>query len=226
MFSAPATTDEIRIIIEKFKNCSSGWDGIKPNIIKQTYSGMIGPLCYIINLSFNKGHVPDELKIANVEPIFKKGDATLIKNYRPISILPVFSKIFERIIYNRLNKYIVKHNILSNSQFGFKKRYSMYMALTIPIDKITSAMDKKEHVIGLFLDFAKAFDTVNHNILLRKLDHYGIRGIALQWFQSYLYGRQQTVKFNGINSVLKNITCGVPQGSILGPLLFLIYIKK
>ena len=89
MFLAPATTDEIRIIIEKLK-CSSGWDGIKPNIIKQTYSGMIGPLCYIINLSFDKGHVPDELKIANVAPIFKKGDATLIKNYRPISILPVF----------------------------------------------------------------------------------------------------------------------------------------
>ena len=94
LFLAPATTDEIRIIIEKSKNCSSGWDGIKPNIIKQTYSGMIGPLCYIINLSFDKGHVPDELKIANVAPIFKKGDATLIKNYRPISILPVFSKIF------------------------------------------------------------------------------------------------------------------------------------
>ena len=99
------------------------------------------------------------------------------------------------------------------------------MALTILIEKITSTMDKKEHVIGLFLDFAKAFDTVNHDILLRKLDHYGIRGIALQWFQSYLFGRQQTVKFNGINSVLKNITCGVPQRSILGPLLFLIYIN-
>ena len=98
------------------------------------------------------------------------------------------------------------------------------MALTILIDKITSAMDKKEHVIGLFLDFAKAFDNVYHDILLRKLDHYGIRGIALQWFQRYLFGRQQTVKFNGINSVLKNITCGVPQGSILGPLLFVIYI--
>ena len=225
MFLAPATTDEIRIIIEKLKNCSSGWDGIKPNIIKQNYSGMIGPLCHIINLSFDKGYVPDELKIANVAPIFKKGDATLIKNYIPISILPVFSKIVERLIYNRLNKYIVKHNVLSNSQFRFKKGYSTYMALTILIDKITSAMDKKEHVIGLFLDFAKAFDTVNHDILLIKLDHYGIRGIVVQWFQSYLYGRQQTVKFNGINYVLKNITCGVPQVSILGPLLFLIYIN-
>ena len=95
MILAPATTYEIRIIIEKLKNCCSSWDGIKPNIIKQTYSGIIGPLHYIINLSLDKGHVPDELKIANVVPIFKKGDATLIKNYKPISILPVFSKIFE-----------------------------------------------------------------------------------------------------------------------------------
>ena len=115
LFLAPATTDEIGIIIEKFKNCSSGWDGIKPNIIKQTYSGMIGPLCYIINLSFNKGYVPDELNMANIVPIFKKGDATLIKtyrpntlikNYRPISILPVLKAIDLFLYYQYFQRFL------------------------------------------------------------------------------------------------------------------------
>ena len=128
---------------------------------------MIEPLCYILNLSFDKGYVPDELNITNVVATFKKGDATLIKNYINISILPVFSKIFERLIY-KITKCIVKHYILLNFQLGFKKAYSTHMTLTILIHTVTSEMDKREHIIGLFLDFAKAFDTVNHDILLTR----------------------------------------------------------
>ena len=225
IFLVPVTTGEINRIIDQFKNCGSGWDNIKPSIIKQTCSTMLEPLCYIFNMSFSKGCVPNQLKIAKVTPVFKNGDPSLIHNYRPISVLPVFSKIYERLMYNRLMDYVTKNNILSKYQFGFRKGYSTDMALTILIDKITSAMDKGEHIIGLFVDLAKAFDTVNHTILLKKLTHYGIRGTALQWIHSYLSERQQSVKFNGNNSTHRNITCGVPQGSILGPLLFFLYIN-
>ena len=157
MFLAPVTTDEIKEIIKKLKSNSSGWDGIISNIIKQTYPNMLEPLCHIINLSFDKGCVPDQLKLANVVPTFKNGDAKRIASYRPISVLPVFSKIFERLMYIRLTKYVTKNNILSNSQFGFKKGHSTYMALTILIDKITKAIDKKTIQLDYFYILLKLF---------------------------------------------------------------------
>ena len=131
-------------------------------------------------------------------------------------------------MYNILTDYVTNNNIHSKHQFRFRKGHSTDMALTILIDKITNAMDKGEHniIIGLFLDLAKAFDTVNHTILLKKLTHYGIRGTALQWAHCYLSERQQSVKFNGINSTHRYITCGCPQWSMLGPLLFLLYMNE
>ena len=180
---------------------------------------------YVSNLSFQTGVFPRELKIANVVPIFKSGDEMVFTNYRPVSVLPIFSKILERLMYNRLIDYINENKLLYKYQFGFQKGKSTYMAVLTLVDKISEALDNGDYVIGVFLDFSKAFDTVDHDILLRKLEKYGIRGRALDWFTDYLSNRLQYVTYNGAKSKREIIKCGVPQGSILGPLLFLLYIN-
>ena len=148
-----------------------------------------------------------------------------VNNYRPVSVLPVFSKIYEKIVYKRLYDYIVLHNILYDNQFGFREKHSSYMALITLMDHLTEVLERGEAVIGLFLDFSKAFDTVDHEILLIKLRHYGIRGEMLNWFRDYLSNRTQCVLYDGVSSELLLVKCGVPQGSILGPLLFLLNVN-
>ena len=146
-------------------------------------------------------------------------------NYRPISLLSVFSKNFERLMYNRVLNFINRHKLFNKFQFGFRTNHSTFMALIILIENLVNALDNGKCAVGIFLDFHKAFDTVDHSILLDKLHCYGTRGIANQWFFSYLSNRQQSVVYNGYESELKVINCGVPQGSILGPLPFLLYIN-
>ena len=165
------------------------------------------------------------MKLANVLPLFKSGDPMLFNNYRPVSVLCVLSKVFEKVMYSRLLSFIENHNLLFQYQFGFRQMHSSYMALMIMLDTITAAMDRGDLVVGIFLDFSKAVDTVNHEILIDKLYQYGIRGTALDWFKSYLCNRRQFITYNSVFSNTKVISCGVPQGSILGPLLFLIYIN-
>ena len=165
------------------------------------------------------------MKIAKVIPIYKNENPELFANYRPISILPSISKILERLMYNRLYNFLADHNIISKKQYGFRENYSTYMALIDLVDNISSNIDNKKHSIGIFLDLSKAFDTIDHQILLRKLQCYGIRGIACDWFKSYLENRVQYVSYNTKDSHYMNIMCGVPQGSILGPLLFILYIN-
>ena len=179
----------------------------------------------LCNQSFIKGVFPNELKLAKVVPIFKQGNRELCQNYRPVSILPCLSKVFERLMYDRLISFLHKHRLICELQFGFRKGRSSFMALTEAIDLITNAVDKGDSIVGVFLDLSKAFDTVNHDIMLQKLHKYGVRGIPYEWFRSYLNNRRRFISFNGTISEEDKITCGVPQGSILGPLLFLIYIN-
>lgn len=179
----------------------------------------------LINLSFTSGVFPDSLKLAKVTPVFKSEDKKSVSNYRPVSVLTAFSKIFERAMYNRIWTFINKNKIISDNQYGFRSKHSTYMAILNLIDKITAQIENKNFNIGIFLDLSKAFDTLNHKILLNKLHHYGLRGMVHNWLSSYLTNRQQYVQIGKIKSRVTNIQCGVPQGSILGPLLFILYIN-
>ena len=168
---------------------------------------------------------PTKLKIAVIKPIFKAGDTTSFSNYRPISILPFLSKILEKIIYIRLLNHFINNELLSDRQFGFRKGLSTFMPILLIQDLITKAFEEDKYVVGIFLDLKKAFDTVDHNILCKKLEKYGVFGKAFHILKSYLRDRTQTVNIRDTHADIRNIDIGVPQGSILGPLLFIIYIN-
>ena len=225
IFLKPTTEEEIVIIISKLKLSSPGWDDISAKILKCIYPSIVNPLTKLINSCIETGIFPDELKVAKVIPIFKKGNKTDFTNYRPISVLPAISKIFEKIIYNRLYDFIEGNNILYEHQYGFRKKYSIEMALAHLSNKLTTGIDANNTTIGIFIDLSKAFDTINHNILLNKIEHYGIRGTPNKLIRNYLTNRKQYIIYNGTKSNQININYGVPQGSILGPLLFLLYIN-
>ena len=186
---------------------------------------IITPLAYIINLSLTTGEYPELLKVVKVIPIHKGGSTQDVNNYRPIFQLSVFDKIIEKIVHKDLYFFLEAHNILFDKQFGFRKNNSTTHALIQITELIKKSIDKGKYGCGIFIDLRKAFDTVNHEILLTKLEHYGIRGNMLDWFRSYLSKRKQYIAINCQSSELLDITCGVPQGSVLGPLLFLIYIN-
>lgn len=225
IFLSSVSKIEVERIILGLKNASPGYDSVHAKVVKATYKKYIDPLTHILNLSITQGFFPDSMKIAKIIPVFKSGDAMTITNYRPISVLPLFSKILEKLMYNRLMSFIGQNKILYQYQFGFREGHNTNMALSVLMDHILSALDKSELVCGIFLDLKKAFDTVDHEILCRKLFKYGIRGLAMKWIRDYLHARTQYVCYNYVDSQVLKVKCGVPQGSILGPLLFLLYIN-
>ena len=224
-FCCPVTTNDVLAIVNKLSNTSSSGVDEIPNFLIKSAKCLAEPLAHLINLSFSEGIFPDALKIAKVIPLPKAKSATQCSDFRPISILPAISKIFEYAYLKNLMTFINKNNIISNSQNGFCSEKSTETALYDFIHTVLEKLDKGLFVCATYADFSKAFDIVNHNLLLLKLEKYGIRGLPLHWLQSYLCHRRQLVYINEICSEQRHINTGVPQGSILGPVLFLLYIN-
>ena len=218
-------TEIISCITSLNNNKSSGPYSIPIKILQLIKNDIAKPLSQIINLSFSTGHFPSNLKTAKVIPIFKKDSPLECSNYRPISLLSNIDKFFEKLMFSRIIKFLETSCCIYPLQFGFRKHHSTNDTLINITENIRSALDKSQFACGVFVDLQKAFDTVDHVILLKKLEHYGIRGIGNSWFHSYLSNRSQFVSILGFNSSLKSIMRGVPQGSVLGPLLFLLYIN-
>ena len=197
-------------IIKSLTNKANGSSSIPLNLLQDVADIIVFPLCHIINKSFLKGIFPDTLKVVMVVPLHKGGSMEDLNNFRPM--------------HKRLYHFLELRNVLFENQFGFRKNNSTSYALMEITEHIKESIDKGKFGCGIYIDLRKAFDTVNHSIPFKKMEHYGVRGALLEWFKSYLTGRNQYVFYNGESSDLKPISCGVPQGSVLGPLLFLLYM--
>ena len=223
IFLEDCSADEIVNIIKDLKNGKAS--DIPIVLIKQSAMITAPHLAPLFNQCISSGNFPDTLKIAKITPIYKKGDRENIENYRPISTLPVFGKIFEKLIYSRVYNFFSSQDTLDDAQFGFRQNHSTAHAIQHSINIINDAHRQQKHVIGIFIDLSKAFDTLDHGTLLDKLYNCGIRGVAHDLLSSYLSGRKQCTSFLDECSGFEAIEFGVPQGSVLGPLLFLVYIN-
>lgn len=226
MFMFPASSDEVQGIITSLDvNKATGCDGFPISALKK-YSHQLSPLlsdCF--NICLSTGVYPDCLKQALVYPVFKSDDPKIPTNYRPISVLPSLNKVFEKMIVNRLNNFFASSGYLYQHQFGFRTGSSSETAVVELVDEISSSLDQRHLAGTVFLDLSKAFDSIDHNMLLNKLDYCGVRGLANQLIRSYLSNRYQQVVINETRSNARPIEYGVPQGSNLGPLLFLVFVN-
>lgn len=217
---------DVQLLLKNIKtDKATGLDKIPCRLVKEATQVIAVSLCYIFNKSISSGVFPVDFKMAKVTPIYKSELKDNMNNYRPISVISPIAKVFERIIYNQLYSYLQTNNLLSKHQSGFRSSHSTATSLIDATMEWLSNMDNGKFNSVVFLDLSKAFDTVDHSILIQKLRLYGLSVQTLKWFESYLTDRTQCCSINGHFSSFKKIKCGVPQGSILGPLLFLIYIN-
>ena len=217
--------DTLKVLMSLDPNKACGVDGISAKLLKMVAPAISQSLTCLFNASLTSGETPKEWKSAHVTPVPKGGDSDAVTNFRPISVLPVVTKVFERLIHHQLYNYLQKHNILNSAQFGFRPGLSTQDVLVSLVEEWREALDRDTLVGALLLDMSKAFDTVNHSILLRKLSRYGVRRAELKWFADYLRDRRQRVCIRGVKSQWSEVKRGVPQGSILGPLLFILYVN-
>ncbi|KAI8480722.1 hypothetical protein Bbelb_415600 [Branchiostoma belcheri] len=204
---------------------ATGLDKIPSKLLKDSAPVIVKPLTHIFNLSLATGEVPSDWKTAQITPIYKSGNRTNVANYRPVSVLSVTSKVMEKLVAKQVSCYMSKNNLLTVYQSGFRRHHSTATAVLKIVEDIRSASNSRQVTVALFLDLRKAFDTVNHAILLGKLQKLGFDGEVTKWFTSYLSGRLQCTNLQGQTSEKAEVTCGVPQGSVLGPLLFCLYVN-